>query len=150
MTADFENPADNASWTNGWHSYGESFVDSSDDRVIPFTAGTAIDPRNPLDAWQSGSQWLVDQNANVHRVLTGREEIDDDAVILRRPIPEIVPGTGSTYFFDDDTSGADYARRNIVSDIWYIPTRVPVDTNNDGAPDFDIQLTPVYVTVKEL
>ena len=41
-------------------------------------------------------------------------------------------------------------QQDVVTDIWYLPDFMDIDTNNDGTPETTYNITPVYVTVREL
>lgn len=158
-----------------WDSYGLTFQSSpgvltpQDDNIIHGTAGgTAYNPQDPRQAWQSPGQWLLDQNVNIHRVLSVERPSGSIAqpvrVELVRPAPGYVPLNGpdirDVYFYDanppqfyDPIPGANPAllgARNIVTNIWYIPLSIEADLNSDGIPETAINLTPVYAVVKEL
>ena len=67
------------------------------------------------------------------------------------PVPLLPPLP--PYYFQNalDTDGDGVPDENVVSNIWYIPVEVDLDTNGDQSPDgIPVQLTPVYVTVREL
>jgi prepilin-type N-terminal cleavage/methylation domain-containing protein len=136
----------------GWDAYGADGVLGTPDDVR--VAGT--DPCRDYDlfdaaqSWQEPGQWLLDQNGNVHRVLTS---YCDDAlpnpqnaprvVELTRAVPGIFPalafGGGPSYALPPTIAG-NAGVENVVSDIWYVPA---IDGN--GA-----KLTPVYLAVMEL
>ena len=139
------------------------------DPLLPIIQGTAIftdyDRTNHFEAWQEPRQWILDQNNNVHRVLS-RTQAPTTAgtdVELIRPVPEMpiltAPSVPSVYYFPSGPSGvADndlngYYDENVVSDIWYVPVEVMIDPNpNDGTSDGSLAatLTPIFVTVREL
>jgi len=115
---------------------------------------------NPNHHWQFTGQWLLDQNNNVHRVLAGRENDPSQPVDLVDPIPAM-PGPNaysgrSIYFYDRAPASGELGAKNIVTNLWYLPTRVPVDLDSIGqfAPPGDrnewVRITPVYLTVEEL
>jgi hypothetical protein len=122
-----------------WDAFGEDLVEgTADDALIPGTyPGEDLDITNNAHQWQIGGQWLLDQNNNVHRVLSGRQRQADGPVELLRPpprMPVIYP-----YFMPNSPDGAE----NIVTDIWYIPTTMI-------SQGVEYRLTPVYLAVKEL
>ncbi len=124
--------------------------DADGDQFIWGTRGG--EPYNTTDqrqSWQEPGQWILDQNNNLHRVLSqNRASVDDTAVEVElvRPVPAmpVLP----VYFLLD--AGNDTGIVDVVSNIWYIPREVKLDTNDDGQPDLPVRLTPVYVTVREL
>lgn len=106
------------------------------------------------DAWQATSQWLLDQNNNVHRVLAGRDKFDEDPVKLVSPIsrmagPNAFSGA-SVFFYDRVPLSGAVGSENIVTNIWYIPRQVLADFDGTAGPETPITLTPVFVTVEEL
>ncbi len=114
--------------------------------VIPGTdAGSQYDPSALDQAWQAPSQWLLDQNNNVHRVLSGRRRYSDGPVELMRPIAAL-PNVPVYILAPSPQPGI----QHVVKNIWYIPNEVAIDTNNDGNGDLPVSLTPVYVTVRDL
>ncbi len=106
------------------------------------------------DNWQATGQWFIDQNNNLHRVLAGRDKEPDDPVKLVRPIPALPGPNGfsglSAYFYDRIPGSGFVGAENIVTNIWYIPTVVDVDIDDDGNVDTPIRLTPVFIMVEEL
>jgi hypothetical protein len=130
-------------WTAAW--------DASNVAVVTGTpANGTYDPVNHDEAWQQPRQWLLDQNNNVHRVLSRTPQTgSDDAIIeLVRPV-SVVPGLATEFI--DRSAGVLVGTENIVTNIWYIPIEAYLDTDGDLNPDnVPVQLTPVYVTVKEL
>jgi hypothetical protein len=115
---------------------------TADDALIFGTyPGDEFDLTNNAHQWQIAGQWLLDQNNNVHRVLSGRQKPEDGPVELLRP-PPAMPPIGC-YYYLAPTSG-DPGAENIVTDIWYIPLTM-WDANGQ-----EFRFTPVYVTVKEL
>jgi hypothetical protein len=113
-----------------------------DDDVVPGTYGTDGN-LNSLDAygegWQSPGQWLLDQNGNIHKVLSGRRMVTDGPVRLARPVPHVARHTSN-----GNTSGPDgpstIDEASAVKAIWFIPPE-----SRDG-----MILTPVFVTVRDL
>ena len=110
-----------------------------------FIRGTKADePYNTADqrqSWQEPGQWILDQNNNLHRVLSQNRESANQSVMVEliRPVPSLpdLP----VYFLDRTT--LDPTTANVVSNIFYIPREVTLD----GVP---VRLTTVYVTVREL
>jgi len=131
-------------------------------------AGTLYDAADARQAWQEPRQWILDQNNNIHRVLGQfREDYNastgDVEVELSRPIAPVLsrndtqttPGTwtDSPYFYIDNPFGWQsdlMAERKVVTNLWYLPVELPVDSDLDGNEDYRLTLSPVYVTVKEL
>lgn len=113
-----------------------------DDDVVPGTYGTDGN-LNSLDAygegWQYPGQWLLDQNGNIHKVLSGRRMVTDGPVRLARPVPHVARHTSN-----GNTSGPDgpstIDEASAVKAIWFIPPE-----SRDG-----MILTPVFVTVRDL
>ena len=66
------------------------------------------------------------------------------------PVLDIIAGDGGVYFIDPVPNIGPIGVENIVTNIWYIPREVKVDTNQDGQGDLPVRLTTVYVTVREL
>ena len=130
-----------------WDVFGADINDPSDDALIPGTyPDMAYNPSDAGQSWQAPAQWLLDQNNNVHRVLSGRRNESDGPVELVRPVTSM-PNL-AVYFLDQTVT--DPTTENVVTNIWYIPVEVKLDTNTDGEPDLPATLTPVYVTVREL
>lgn len=124
-----------------WDTYGLTPGDPSDDALI---LGT--DPYNTTDqaqSWQEPGQWILDQNNNMHRVLS-RFRNDDDLPVVELVRPVSAMPVLPVYFLPVD------GFEDIVTNIWYIPREVKLDTNGDGQGDLSVRLTPVYVTVREL
>ena len=129
-----------------WDTFGLSPGNTTDDdALVP-----GSDPYNSADdgqSWQEPGQWILDQNNNMHRVLSQYRNDDDDPVSeLVRPVPTmpVLP----VYFLLD--AGNQTGIEDVVSNLWYIPREVMVDTNQDGQGDLPVRLTPVYATVREL
>ncbi|MDY7107736.1 MAG: prepilin-type N-terminal cleavage/methylation domain-containing protein [Planctomycetota bacterium] len=125
-----------------WDAYGEDLIEgTADDALLVGTTGEEYDITNNAHQWQMGGQWLLDQNNNVHRVLSGRRNPADGPVELLRP-PPAMPAVNSYYMLapdDPNRVGMD----NIVTDIWYIPTTLI-------SQGVEYRFTPVYIAVKEL
>lgn len=139
---------------NAWDVWGaDGIMGTPDDRIIPNTErGTPLSSINhgapyqgfflneaTNQGWQMPGQWLLDQNNNVHRVLSGRRSISDGPLELVERIPEVPLFSPS---FRPGVGGAitNPSFENVVQHLWYIP---PTDANG-------WTLTPVYMTVKEL
>ncbi len=128
-----------------WDTYGLTPGNPADDALIQGT-----DPYNTADqaqSWQEPGQWILDQNNNLHRVLSQyRHDEFGPVVELIRPVPSlpVLP----VYFLLD--TGNQTGIEDVVSNIWYIPRELKLDTNDDGQGDLPVRLTPVYVTVREL
>ncbi len=137
---------------NAWDAGGsDGVVGNADDPLIPstdFATDADYDISDHRQAWQAPDQWLLDQNNNVHRVLSGRRNISDGPVELVRPVPAI--SGVQTNFWLGMVQPNGFVYEDIVTNIWYIPVEVKLDTNTDGDPDLPATLTPVYVTVREL
>lgn len=121
----------------------EGFVGGDDRFVWGRVANDAEDLFNERQAWQRPRQWLLDQSARTHRVLS-READPDDADIYRveleRPVPRL-PDVRTSGF-----SSSPYYFPFLVSDIWYIPPAPRTDDGTFGSTTF----TPVYVLVEDL
>ncbi|MHC4826969.1 MAG: type IV pilus modification PilV family protein [Planctomycetota bacterium] len=132
-------------WPTAW--------DASSDPVILGSPSNAYDPVAHDEAWQEPRQWLIDQNNNIHRVLslTPQSGSDPNLVELVRPVsavPAVAPN-----LIDPVPGGGPSAvgMENVVTNIWYIPIEIDLDLDGDQNPDgIPVQLTPVYVTVREL
>lgn len=126
----------------------------------PYTTGTLTGPPNPINQgllaidfasaqipetvnqWQMPGQWMVDNNGNVHRVVRGRRSVATtlDPVEVRFSAPIPMPS--------DTESAGDYELEFLsgkpftpgVRTFHFIPT----------IPDSNVQLVPVYVTVRGL
>ena len=130
-----------------WNADGDQFINGT-------RAGEPYDTTERPQSWQEPGQWILDQNNNLHRVLSqNRASVDDTAVEVElvRPVSQMLPLP--VYFFlgtAQDSDGDGFMDQKIVSNIWYIPREVKLDTNDDGEGDLPVRLTPVYVTVREL
>ncbi len=123
-------------WSNmPWYPAGDEitpeFKDRPDGRIPGTFPGNHFDPFDQRDGWQMAGQWLLDQNNNIHRVVSGRRLVTDGPVELARPVPPVP--TIPLYISVDPN-------QNTVTDFWFIPQ---IDSNGVG-------LTSVYVTVREL
>lgn len=118
---------------------------SGDDNFVHGFNGATFDVREEPQAWQAAGQWIVDQHGDVHRVLSSSRD-DPGMPALVELVRPIVPKSAATYFvgLDEYLYQRVYYAPSVVTDIWYLPTVVEYP---DGT---DAQLTPVYVTVKEL
>jgi prepilin-type N-terminal cleavage/methylation domain-containing protein len=95
-----------------------------------------------IHQWQMPGQWMVDNNANVHRVVRGRRAVSTtvDTVEVRLSAPIPMPS--------DTESAGDYELefqagkpfKPGVRTFHYIPL----------IPDSNVQLVPVYATVRVL
>ncbi len=120
---------------------------TGDDNIVYGFSGPAgdFDVATAGMAWQAGGQWILDQNNDVHRVLSASRDNASRPVEVElvRPIVPKAPvnsGFQSVHYPPADVLVSDYGGDYVVADIWYLPL---IDTNG-------VQLTPVYVTVKEL
>ncbi|MHC4320369.1 MAG: type IV pilus modification PilV family protein [Planctomycetota bacterium] len=109
-------------WDTAW--------DASNDPVLPGSASNAYNPTNQDEAWQEPRQWLLDQNNNVHRVLSLTPQAGGNAnlVELVRPIPA-VPALAPNLI--DRSGSVLLGTDNIVTNIWYIPVEVELDVDGD-------------------
>lgn len=112
----------------------------SDPTVIPGTApNTGVVLTQPRSMWQIAGQWILDQNNNVHRVLTGRRVQADGPVRFARPIPAMPPAAVYGARPGLSQPQIDAATRAVLQ-AWYLPNR---DANG-------VNITPVYLLVEEL
>ncbi|MHC4218383.1 MAG: type IV pilus modification PilV family protein [Planctomycetota bacterium] len=124
----------------------------SDDPVVLGTPSDDYDARDQDKSWQEPRQWLLDQNNNVHRVLSRMPQAGSapNLVELVRPV-SAVPYLATNFMDSDGNGPVREGVDNIVTNIWYIPVEVELDINGDLEPDgIPVQLTPVYATVREL
>lgn len=108
------------------------FTPSADPSAVPAT----------IHQWQMPGQWIVDNNANVHRVVRGRRAVSTalDPLEVRFSAPIPMPS--------DTESAGDYELEFLsgkpfspgVRTFHFIPT----------IPDSNVQLVPVYATVRGL
>lgn len=120
--------------------WAPSSTSITDARIPGTDPGVAVNPFDPDQAWQAPGQWVLDQNNNVHRVLSGRRNVGDGPVELTRPVP-LMPSI-PCYSDATDLGGA---TRDPVIDLWYLPAIV-----SDPNTGREWNVTPVYVTVREL
>ena len=155
------------SWNgNPWDAVGDDVADPSDDAIIKGTdpmSDADYDPASDLaefadagQSWQAPSQWLLDQNNNIHRVLVGRRRAADGPVELARPVspvPLLGPPSNPylmTRYILAPTNAGFAGLENVVTNIWYIPAEIQLDVTGNLEPNLPATLTPVYVTVREL
>ena len=117
-----------------WDADGDQFIKGTQ-------AGEPYDTTERPQSWQEPGQWILDQNNNLHRVLSQNRESESLPVMVElvRPVPSL-PNLW-VYFLDQTVP--DPTTENVVSNIFYIPREVTLD----GVP---VRLTTVYVTVREL
>ncbi len=110
------------------------------------SADTVYDTTDQRQSWQEPGQWILDQNSNLHRVMSRtRNSISDPVEVeLVRQQPQLLdlpiyyfPGTAA------DTNNDGLIDTDVVSNIFYIPREVTIN-------NVSVRLTPVYVTVREL
>jgi len=125
-----------------WNTWGILLPDSGDDAsVVGTEPGTPFDLTSDVFAWQASGQWILDANNNVHRVLGGREVMDDGPVTLVRPPSQVLPVPGFVLPAGAaDANGDGIPDTSIVGRIFYMPLQ-----DSTG-----VRLTPVYLAVKEL
>ena len=136
---------------DAWDAFGPDLLPRTGDEafVLGTQSGTVYDAADVAQSWQEPRQWLLDDNNNIHRVLSfTRADLSDPVQVeFVRPITEL-PNLPTTYFpsaaADTDVPVNGLADQNIVGTIFYIPAEVTPPVG--GA----LLLTPVYVTVKEL
>ncbi len=148
-----------------WGSVGADPANPRDDAEIKGTDPVSdpnYDPTAADESWQLPGQWLLDENNNIHRILSGRRSKDDGPVELVRPVPPVTlsvvppatyPYLGSPFNYDPTVPAPLLGLENVVSRIWYIPSEVQIDTNGNSAvdpSDLPVTLTPVYIGVSEL
>ena len=116
-----------------WDADGDQFIWGT-------RAGVAYNTADRRQSWQEPGQWILDQNNNLHRVLSQNRDSEGDPVIaeLVRPV-SAMPVLPVYFLLDTGNQGV----QDVVSNIWYIPREVELG----GVP---VRLTPVYVTVREL
>jgi hypothetical protein len=135
-----------------WDAFGSDSIAGNDDDAIVLGTDPCsnYDPFDPFQSWQESGQWLLDQNNNVHRVLSAYcdDPADSRVIELVQPPAELPVSFGPVpAYYSLPVSGGNqvFGQDNIVSHIWYVPTNFidPVDGR-------EYRLTPVYATVKEL
>lgn len=91
--------------------------------------------------WQLPGQWLLDPNANILRIQSGRRVSQDGPVRLAAPMPRLgfTRGIWQMGPLPDPTT-SDNRTLGSTGTIWYLPAE-----DNRG-----YRITPVFVTVKEL
>lgn len=171
---DFDDVTNNPPWPmalNTWEANQALFTDITPTQIPEtgpggsfYNLGPSLNDASettlfkaPGNAWQMTGQWLVDQNNNVLRVLTGREKPGEEnrgrSVELVSRIPAMpAPNaySGNTPFFydrDPDLGAAYIGTENVVTSIWYLPKYIEV---NLGGSSITVSVTPVFVTVEEL
>jgi hypothetical protein len=114
--------------------------------LIGTADASAYNPDDAAQSWQEPRQWVLDQNNGVHRVLSQTLATSVEVELVRSVslLPPLPP-----YYFQNaqDTDGDGVPDENVVSNIWYIPVEVDLVVGGNAIP---VQLTPVYVTVREL
>ena len=138
----------NSPWTAAWDTFGvdPDPLSRGDDSFIPVPGPAGnYNPGDARQSWQEPRQWLLDQNNNIHRVLSRFVDGGSARVELTRPIPTVDVLDNKLFIYDRLPALGDGWDRfeNVVTDVWYIPTEVL-------SPDGPLLLTPVYLTVREL
>ena len=108
-------------------------------------ASTPYDASDDRQAWQEPRQWILDQNNNVHRVLSQSLAANNVMDIeLVRPLAEM-PDLPTNFFPAPmiDVNGNGLRDTDLISNIWYLPAEI-------DQPNGTYLLTPVYVTVRAL
>ena len=138
----------NLALASPWDTYGLTTGNTTADDALIF-GSDPYDTSDQGQSWQEQGQWLLDQNNNLHRVLSRYRNENDDAVVeLVRPVSSLPSYQDNVYVYY--LPGANPSVDDVVSYIFYIPREVKIDTNLDGVGDLPVRLTPVYVTVREL
>ena len=132
-----------------WDTYGLTSGNTTEDDAL--IRGTdPYDTADQAQSWQEPGQWILDQNNNLHRVLSRyRHDEFGPVVELIRPVPSL-PSYLDNVFVYYLPGLPNPSVDDVVSNIWYIPREVKLDTNDDGQGDLPVRLTTVYVTVREL
>ncbi len=157
--------------TGPWDAFGPDLnlgTRGDNDIVLGTEGGEIYDPTDPVQAWQEPGQWIIDQNNNVHRVLSSGRYDESDAVFVDDPdepyaveFMEAVPlapvGIGSfgstnpVFIVNTAPPTGAVGVEDIVSDVWYIPVEGQLDVDDPlNGPDVTVTLTPVYAMVQEL
>ena len=129
-------------WTSRGLDQGNA-TNRLDDLIVPNTepSGSALSLVDPYsEGWQTPSQWLLDQNGNIHRVLAGRRNQSEGPVRLVRPVPQVARHASNGNVRDDFGNSTTVDQASAVKAIWFIPPETV-----DG-----MTLTPVFVTVRDL
>jgi len=121
-----------------WNVYGIDPATSADDAHIAVT--DPYNTANQAQSWQEPGQWILDQNNNLHRVMS-RYVNDNNQPVIELVRPVLALPNLSVYSLDQ--SSADPVNENVVSNMFYIPREVTIN-------NLSVRLTPVYVTVREL
>ncbi len=142
---------------NAWDAFGIDVADPADDaQIVGTPGGVVFNPLDPEQSWQQERQWLLDQNNNMHRVLssarrgTGDPATEDLIVELLRPLS--AQPRSNLYWYGGASAPELFGLENVVTHLWYIPAEVELDVDGDGNLDegATVSLTPVYITVREL
>jgi prepilin-type N-terminal cleavage/methylation domain-containing protein len=138
--------ADPSNVDPGWDVFGDDDIaGTADDAVVLGTDECdEYDPYDQAQSWQEAGQWILDQNNNLHRVLSSSCNEDEDRidVELVRAVPAM-SRLPVNYVLNPSNPGSD-GFENVVSDIWYIPLMVVAEDEREYL------LTPIFATVKEL
>lgn len=121
-----------------WNVYGADLVPSADDALIK--VASAYSTTNHAQSWQEPGQWILDQNNNLHRVMS-RYLTDPDQMVVELVRPVMALPNIPVYSLDQNA--VDPSSENVISNIFYIPREVTIN-------NVPVRLTPVYVTVREL
>ncbi|MHC5023841.1 MAG: type IV pilus modification PilV family protein [Planctomycetota bacterium] len=141
---------------DGWDANGPDNDGTNPSIVLGTANGNNYDPFDLTQSWQEPRQRIVDQNGNLHRVLSRYHDDNEFGgamqVELVRSVPAIRPILPPYFVLQPSNAGFD-GIENIVTDIWYLPRYLKLDTNGDGqitGLDQDFTLTPVFVSISEL
>ncbi|MCZ6837502.1 MAG: prepilin-type N-terminal cleavage/methylation domain-containing protein [Planctomycetota bacterium] len=155
--------------------------------TTPLLGADAGDDYTPFDndgvddfeVWQLPGQILLDQNNTIHRVLSGREDLADGPLELRRPVQALAgnpyaawngprpspdpdawdPTEWPLFYYGVPINPIEnpgvvqdfgVVSEGVVTDLWYLPDEVEIDIDGDNVPEAIYSLTPIYVTVREL
>ena len=124
--------AANATWNAGGGTLTDPVLGSS---------CMEYDVTNDAMSWQEPAQWLLDQNNNIHRVLSAD---CDDSISPNRRI-ELTSPVGPRLPVSVEYSIGPGSFNGVVTDLWYMPR---IQRGDGGSPEY--MITPVYVLVKEL